>query len=58
MSLAEYYKINWRLSYSYKYSLSELESMIPFERDIYLFMTAEELKREKEELEKRNNARR
>ena len=34
--LVSYYKINFALMQHHKYSLSELESMIPWEREIYL----------------------
>jgi hypothetical protein len=35
----------------HKYSLEELESMIPFEREIYTHMLVEFLKEEKKRLE-------
>ena len=38
--------------YHQKFSLTELEEMIPFEREFYLILLNEELKRENEELEK------
>ena len=31
-----YYKINFALMQHHKYSLSDIENMIPWERDIYL----------------------
>ena len=34
--LAEYYKLNTMLVYYNHFSLSELESMLPFEREIYV----------------------
>ena len=34
--LASYYKINFALMHHHKYSLTELENMIPWEREIYL----------------------
>ena len=34
--LASYYKINFALMQHHKYSLTELENMIPCEREIYL----------------------
>ena len=34
--LASYYKINFALMQHHKYSLTELEIMIPWEREIYL----------------------
>jgi hypothetical protein len=35
----------------HNYSLSELENMIPWERDIYLFFLMEHLREEKERME-------
>lgn len=37
----------------HKYSISELEDLMPFERDIYADLLMNYLDREKEELEKR-----
>jgi hypothetical protein len=36
MDLESYFKINFSLITHYKYSLTEIEGMIPWERDIYL----------------------
>jgi hypothetical protein len=36
----------------HKYSLTEIEDMIPFERDIYVAMLVQYLKEEKERLER------
>jgi len=35
-SLASYYKVNFALMQHHKYSLTELENMIPWEREVYL----------------------
>jgi hypothetical protein len=34
--IVSYYKINFALMQHHKYSLSDIENMYPFERDIYL----------------------
>ena len=34
--LESYYKINFALMQHHKYSLTELENMIPWEREVYL----------------------
>ena len=34
--LASYYKLNFALMQHHKYSLTELENMIPWEREIYV----------------------
>jgi|TARA_R110000803_G_scaffold209270_1_gene278684 hypothetical protein len=38
----------------HKYSLTELENMIPFERQIYIHLLTAYLEEEKERLEKQN----
>ena len=38
----------------HKYSLTELENMIPWERDIYLGLLAKHIKEENERIEKEN----
>lgn len=35
-TLEQYYRINFFLMQHHKYSLTELEAMIPWEREIYL----------------------
>ena len=36
INLESYFKINFSLMQHHKYSLTEIENMIPWERDIYL----------------------
>ena len=36
MNLESYFKLNFALMQHHKYSLTELENMMPWERDIYL----------------------
>ena len=36
VSLENYYKTNFALMQHHKYSLTELENMIPWERDVYV----------------------
>jgi hypothetical protein len=43
--LLNYYKTNFALVQHHKYSLTEIEGMIPFERDIYVDMLLEYLKK-------------
>lgn len=50
-SLANYYKVNFALVQYHKYSLSEIEEMIPFEREIYVAMLVKYLEEEKQRLE-------
>lgn len=55
-----YYKTNFSLMQFHKYSLSELESMLPWERDIYIVMLVqhiEEENRKQKEIESANRRR-
>ena len=52
--LASYYQITFALMQHHKYSLTELENMLPWERDIYLallkdYIENENLKRQQQE---------
>ena len=38
MDLESYFRINFSLMTHYKYSLTEIENMMPWERDIYLLL--------------------
>jgi len=40
----------------HNYSLTELENMIPWERDIYVSLLTQWLKEEKERIEKQNRS--
>ena len=50
-SLANMYYTNFNLMQHHKYSLTELENMIPFERQIYVNLLLQYLEEEKERLE-------
>ena len=47
-SLENYYKTNFSLMQHHKYSLNEIENMIPFERDIYVNLLLNYLKQVEE----------
>ena len=49
-SLESYYKINFALMQHHKYSLTELENMIPWERKIYVGMLNDYIKEENSEI--------
>ena len=51
-SLAAYYTINFNLMLHYKYSLEELDNMIPWERNIYLSLLENYVKEKNEEIQK------
>ena len=50
-SLESYYKINFAMIQHHKYSLTEIENMMPWERDVYVallkqYIEEENLKRQ------------
>ena len=47
MDLENYYKLNFALMQYHKYSLTEIENMIPWERDIYVALLKNHLEEEK-----------
>jgi hypothetical protein len=49
-NLSNYYQTNFALLQHHKYSLTELENMIPWEREIYLSMLLKFLEEENEKL--------
>jgi hypothetical protein len=54
MDLASYYKLNFSLIQYHKYSLTEIENMMPWERDIYVALLDQHL--EEERLKQQQNA--
>ena len=50
--LASYYKINFALMQHHKYSLSELENMMPWEREIYVNLLMQYIDEENEKIKK------
>ena len=51
--LESYYKVNFALMQHHKYSLTELENMIPWEREVYLSLLQQYI--EEETLKERLN---
>ena len=49
-SVENYYKTNFGLMQHHKYSLTELENMIPFEREIYVSLLMQYIKEENEKM--------
>lgn len=37
-SLENWYRTTWQLSYECKYSLTEINELVPYERDLYVDM--------------------
>ena len=44
--LVSYYKLNFALMQHHKYSLTELENMIPWEREIYIALLTDHIEKE------------
>jgi|TARA_B100001121_G_scaffold304397_1_gene319865 hypothetical protein len=47
MNLENYFNLNFSLMQYHKYSLTEIENMMPWERDIYVQMLMNHLEEEK-----------
>jgi hypothetical protein len=45
-NLASYYKTNFALIQHHKYSLTELENMIPWEREVYISLLQQYIEEE------------
>lgn len=55
MDLENYYKLNFALMQYHKYSLTEIENMMPWERDIYVILLQQHLEEEEEKQKQRQN---
>ena len=49
INLETYYNYTFSLMHNFKWSLSEFENMLPWERDIYISKLEKQLKEEQEE---------
>ena len=47
MELESYFRINFALMQFHKYSLTEIENMMPWERDIYVGLLQQHIEEEK-----------
>ena len=47
-SVTNYYTTNWQLMHHHKYSLTEVENWMPWEREIYLMLLMKHLEEENE----------
>ncbi len=47
MSLEAYFRLNFALMQYHKYSLTEIENLIPWERDIYVGLLKQHLEEER-----------
>ena len=54
-SLFNYYETNFALMQHHKYSLTELDNMIPFEREIYVNLLMQYIEEENERIKQERN---
>tara|TARA_B100000902_G_scaffold90426_1_gene94099 strand:- start:740 stop:922 length:183 start_codon:yes stop_codon:yes gene_type:complete len=55
-NLESYYKVNFALMQHHKYSLTELENMIPWEREVYLTFLQQYIEEENLKAQQQQNA--
>jgi hypothetical protein len=48
MNLESYFRLNFALMQYHKYSLTEIENMMPWERDVYVALLQNHIKEEEE----------
>ena len=56
-NLQNHYVTNFNLMQHHKYSLTELDNMMPFEREIYVTLLIQHIKEENERLKDQKNQR-
>lgn len=49
-TLSSYYILNFNLMHFHKYSITDIESLIPFERDIYVGLLQSQIEEENSRL--------
>ena len=54
MDMESYYKLNFALMQYHKYSLTEIENMMPWERDIYTILLEQHIKEEEKAKARKN----
>jgi len=54
MDLENYYRLNFALIQYHKYSLTEIENLMPWERDIYVALLQHHLEEEELKQKQRN----
>jgi hypothetical protein len=55
MDLVGYYKLNFALKQHHHWSLDEIESMMPWEREIYVTLLEQHIKQENERIKAMEN---
>jgi hypothetical protein len=54
-TLLNYYQTNFSLMQYHKYSLTELDNMMPWEREIYIMLLVNHLKEENQKLQEQQH---
>ena len=54
MSLESYFDYTFSLMHNFKWSLTDIENMLPWERDIYLIKLEQQLEEEKKQQNEAN----
>ena len=54
--LESYFKLNFALMQHHKYSLTEIENMMPWERDIYVALLQQHIEEENLKQQQQSNA--
>ena len=57
MDLENYFRLNFALVQYHKYSLTEIENMMPWERDIYVGLLVEWIKDEEDRIKQEQQRR-
>ena len=57
-SLVNHYKTNFALLQHHKYSLTELDNMIPWEREVYISLLSKYIKEENDKIKQQQMRRR
>ena len=56
MNLENYFRLNFAMMQYHKYSLTEIENMMPWERDIYVGLLQQHLEEEELKQKQKQNA--
>jgi hypothetical protein len=51
ISVKLYYELNWNMMFHHHFSLTEIENMMPWEREIYVGLTMNHIREENERIE-------
>jgi len=51
-----YFETNFAMMQHHKYSLTEIENMVPWERQVYIALLVQHMKDEKDRLERENSS--